>query len=138
VGHFDPAGERCRRERLWLSQRVDGTLSHFERRRLDRHLARCPDCRAFEALLVDVTDALRTAPPEVPLSSLRLPVRRRASLQVRAALALACVGLAAIGFSVSGSVQTRPEVVQNTPPLSVDDHAKDPGVPPPPVFLPHL
>jgi anti-sigma factor RsiW len=115
--------EPCRRERLWLSQRLDGTLTPFERLRLERHLARCPDCRGFERRLSDVTWALRTAPLELPARSVHLLRPRRSGLRLSAVFAAA-----ACAIVVAGAAPPVPEIGGGRL-LIVDDYAKDPPSP---------
>lgn len=52
--------------RARLSAYVDGDLSPRQRRRLERHAARCSDCRGTLRSLIRVIHALRTlpAPPD--------------------------------------------------------------------------
>jgi anti-sigma factor RsiW len=45
-----------------LSAYVDGELSPRQRRRLERHAARCPDCTGTLRSLLRVIHALRTLP----------------------------------------------------------------------------
>jgi anti-sigma factor RsiW len=45
-----------------MSAYVDGELSPRQRRRLERHAARCPDCTGTLRSLVRVIRALRTLP----------------------------------------------------------------------------
>jgi anti-sigma factor RsiW len=69
---------RCDRTRSLLSQRLDGAISDVERRAIDRHTARCADCRAFEAQSRWVTEELRAAPlHELRQAFVVAPVRAR-------------------------------------------------------------
>ncbi|HWQ24220.1 MAG TPA: zf-HC2 domain-containing protein [Gaiellaceae bacterium] len=90
----------CDRVRAQVSLRLDGELSQLESRMLDAHLARCAECRAYEAAVTAVTNELRAAPLE-PLPRpiavrrpRRLAVAARLQAGIAAALALAVVGLA--------------------------------------------
>jgi anti-sigma factor RsiW len=89
----------CDRVRSQISLRVDGELSQLESRMVDAHLLRCPECSAFEAGVVAVTEHLRTAPLE-PLAQpvvVRRPARTwvaRAQVGMAAALALVFFGAA--------------------------------------------
>jgi len=111
--------ELCRRERLWLSQRLDGTISPFERLRLERHLARCHRCREFERHLVDVTSTLRNAPLELPSLPVLTRRPRRPALRLGAAVAAAVCAVVIAGASapVPDFGAGRPEIV--------DDYVKD-------------
>lgn len=89
----------CDRVRAQISLELDGELSQFERAMLAAHLARCPDCRAYEAEVTAFTRALRAAPLE--RVETRVVVRRprrvaavRLPASVAAVLALAVVGVA--------------------------------------------
>lgn len=90
----------CDRVRAQVSLRLDGELSQLESRMLEAHLARCAECRAYEARVAAVTNELRAAPLE-PLPRpiavrrpRRLAVAARLQAGIAAALALAVVGLA--------------------------------------------
>jgi ferric-dicitrate binding protein FerR (iron transport regulator) len=91
---------RCERAQLWASLRLDGELSTVEEQLLERHLADCEACRAFEARIDAVTRRLRSAPAERPARRLRLPARgtfRMGLPRIRTALvAAAAVGLGAL------------------------------------------
>ena len=50
-------------------------LSTFEAALLDRHLRRCPSCRAFAASVACQTQLLRGAALEQPLRSVTIPAR---------------------------------------------------------------
>lgn len=95
-----PRSVVCDRVRSQISLRLDGELSQLESRMVAAHLGRCPECSAFEAGAVLVTEHLRSAPLE-PLSQpvvVRRPARTwiaRAQLGVAAALALVFFGAAA-------------------------------------------
>lgn len=38
---------RCERYQVWISDDIDGALAEKKKRRLEAHLSRCPDCRAY-------------------------------------------------------------------------------------------
>jgi anti-sigma factor RsiW len=89
----------CDRVRAQISQRLDGELSQLEARMLGSHLARCADCREYEADVARITADLRAA----PLERLERPIvirrpRRLSALRlqagVAAALAVAILGAA--------------------------------------------
>ena len=70
----------CDRVRAQISLELDGELSQLERAMLTSHLARCTDCRVFEAEVTAFTHALRAAPLEtlsVPISIAQAPLRSR-------------------------------------------------------------
>ena len=53
-----------------LSEHIDNSLSDGERARVEGHLLRCPDCRAFRETLKATTDAVRQLPrAAAPLSA---------------------------------------------------------------------
>src|SRR5690242_3964885 len=66
-------GQLCARARFWASLRVDDELSELEGALLDAHLARCAECREFEAAAAGSATLLRAAPleavPQVVLPS---------------------------------------------------------------------
>jgi anti-sigma factor RsiW len=65
-----PRSVVCDRVRSQVSLRLDGELSQLESRMVEAHLARCAECRAFEAGAAKVSELLRAA----PLEPLRQPV----------------------------------------------------------------
>jgi predicted anti-sigma-YlaC factor YlaD len=94
----------CERTRGWLSLRLDGELSDFERVLMEAHLRCCEPCRAFAAEAEGFTAALRDAPPErleQPVELPRAPRRPARTIQVAAAAAAMLVA-AGVG-SVLGS-----------------------------------
>jgi ferric-dicitrate binding protein FerR (iron transport regulator) len=111
---------RCERARHWASLRLDGELSSIEGQLLDRHLASCEECRAFDDGIAYATAHLREAPPETPRRRVSLPARlrsrfpvegRRTALVAAAALALgALLGSALQGPSPSQSPASEPQV----------------------------
>jgi predicted anti-sigma-YlaC factor YlaD len=94
----------CERTRGWLSLRLDGELSEFERALMDAHLSCCAECRAFEADTAALTFALRSAPPEHLAEPVALPQpRRRPARAIQVAAAAAAVLVAASVGSIFGS-----------------------------------
>lgn len=88
----------CDRVRAQISLRLDGELSELELRMLESHVARCPECAAFEADVVATTTALREAPLE-PLERpvvLRRPARRVSAMGMQVGVA-AAVAIAVLG-----------------------------------------
>ena len=69
----------CERIRRLASIQLDGELSEFGTRRLDRHLNDCPPCREFATSVTATTNALRrSGPPASPpgaAPSARTPAR---------------------------------------------------------------
>jgi predicted anti-sigma-YlaC factor YlaD len=87
----------CIRAREAVSLRLDGELPELDRARLDAHLRRCDDCRAFAASAAAVAVELRNAALE-PVPALvfapreRRPRVRAASLAAAVAVVAAVVG----------------------------------------------
>lgn len=105
---------RCERSREWVSLRLDAQLSTFEAALLERHLRRCPSCRAFAARATMQTQLLRGAALEQPSRPVVVPARpghaagrkampALASALVAAAAAAALVLVPAPGGSGSGA-----------------------------------
>jgi predicted anti-sigma-YlaC factor YlaD len=99
----------CDRARAWVSLDLDGGLSTFEKRLLDRHLDTCDPCHAFAEESAQFTLVLRDAALEPAHVVVELP-RRRGSV-VSSALAgvgsVAAVAAAAIlAFGSHSSTQT--------------------------------
>lgn len=96
-------GQLCTRARFWASLRVDGELSELEGALLDAHLARCADCREFQAAATGSATLLRTAPLE-SAAQVTLPARRgsRSGAVLAAAGAAALVGAAILAGLVHG------------------------------------
>ena len=87
----------CDRVRAQISLRLDGELSQLESRMLGSHLARCADCREYEADVVRITTELRSA----PLERMEIPVvirrpRRLSALRLQAGVA-AALAVAVLG-----------------------------------------
>jgi anti-sigma factor RsiW len=72
----------CDRVRAQISLELDVDLSQVERAMLRKHLARCPECRSFEAAVRAFTAELREAAPELPSRPVVVsrPARRRAGM----------------------------------------------------------
>lgn len=99
----------CDRARAWVSLDLDGGLSTFEKRLLDRHLDGCGSCRAFAEESARFTLALREAALEPAHVDLELP--RRHGLAVSNALAgvgsvaaIAAAAIIAFGSQASSQV----------------------------------
>lgn len=91
------ASPECSKAREWAALAPDGALSRLEGMALERHLARCPDCRAFAVTVRWLAGALaaeqlEAAPPIRRRLRGRLG-RRRAGHRVIVAGAVAAVGL---------------------------------------------
>ena len=89
----------CDRVRAQVSLRLDGELSQLESRMLDSHLARCADCREYDADVTRITRELRAAPLEAMDNPIVIRRPRRVSalrLQAGVAAALAVAVLGAI------------------------------------------
>ena len=89
----------CQRVRAQVSLQLDAELSQLEIRMLEAHLARCSDCREFEADVAEFTAELRAAPLEPLAQPVVIPHRRRfsvigAQVGVAAVMALAIAGVA--------------------------------------------
>jgi hypothetical protein len=99
---------RCDRARQWSSLRVDGELSELEEALLDKHLAACAACSAFEARLRSATQFLRTAPPETPQIRVRMPAPQPVNFPVAWRVAVVAIAVAAAAGSLVGSTLQRP------------------------------
>lgn len=91
-----------------LSLSLDQELSPIERRKLERHLAGCPDCGRKGASVEAITLTLRTLPLEAPSVSVlpHLPRRRRVArsgLPAAAAAIVASLGLVVLQGSAGAS-----------------------------------
>jgi hypothetical protein len=97
-------GQLCARARFWASLRVDDELSELEGALLDAHLARCADCRAFQATAAGSAGLLRYA-PLVALTPLRVDVPRSPQRMLfGAAAAAVLVGAALLAGFVHGAI----------------------------------
>lgn len=79
MGMRSNPADHCAHARQQISLRVDSELSEFEGVLLDKHLERCAGCHAFAEGLADTTAALRAAPLEEPVLSIRVRSRRTAA-----------------------------------------------------------
>lgn len=94
---------------------MDGELSQLERRMVESHLARCAECHAYAADVVEFTERIRSE----PLAVLGKPIAVRR--QRRLATAQLHVGVAAAAAIVALGIGTRlatPEEPQPGPQLS--------------------
>lgn len=89
----------CERVRSQISLQLDGELSELERRMMEAHLIRCPDCGAFWSDVAGFTQSLRDAPLEHLQQRVIVQEPRRVSSawvqsSVAAAVAIVSLGLA--------------------------------------------
>lgn len=89
----------CERVRAQTSLRLDGELSELERRLMESHLTRCPECGAFEQDVARLTQSLRDAPLERSRNPVVIHAPRRVSFAhiqggVAAAVAVVVFGIA--------------------------------------------
>jgi predicted anti-sigma-YlaC factor YlaD len=107
---------RCERARQWSSLRLDGELSELEESLLDRHLASCRSCLAFDGRLRSAAYAIRETPAEAPLVPFRIPVhpRPRVTVPTGRRLAVAAVAAALALGSLVGSQLYRPAADNGT------------------------
>jgi anti-sigma factor RsiW len=111
-----------------------------ERRRFERHLARCPACRRHDAALREGVATLRTAAPVMPSAGFRRRLearlaaerigwaRRRAPLALRLAAGL----LAAVAMTLLATEATprsRARAAPALPPVAFPKPVVNPGVP---------
>jgi hypothetical protein len=97
--------EACERFRGSVSLGLDGMLSTFETRLLERHLETCADCRGFAAAVTEQTAQLRTAALEAAprvAAAVDVPAAGR---QGRSAV-LAAAGAAAVVAAMLSFVST--------------------------------
>jgi ferric-dicitrate binding protein FerR (iron transport regulator) len=91
----------CDRARAWVSLDLDGGLSTFEKRLLDRHLDACGECHSFAEGAAQLTVQLRAAPLEPAHLAITLPRRRSvipsAIAGIGAAAAVAAAAVLAFG-----------------------------------------
>jgi anti-sigma factor RsiW len=96
----------CEPVREIISASLDGEATMIERKRAERHMARCADCRAFARTLDLMIGSVRAAPPLVPMGPPAVAARagrRRRSLGTRVVAAAAgFAAVAAIGAGVAG------------------------------------
>jgi hypothetical protein len=108
--------ESCDRARRWVSLALDEGLSDIETRLLRAHLARCSDCRVFEASVSSVTGTLRSADLVTLAAPITLPVRRQRFGTLRVASASAAAAAAAVAaFGVLGLVSSNEQVRSSFP-----------------------
>ncbi|MGH7542205.1 MAG: zf-HC2 domain-containing protein [Gemmatimonadota bacterium] len=110
----------CDRTRDLISTALDGRLHDLERRFLDAHVRRCPECKAFAEETEWFTQVMRTAEPLRPGAPVTLP-RRRRGVQVRtiaSASAAAIVLVLAGGVALTAPVQDNPERALVAPAVS--------------------
>src|SRR5438105_12262810 len=86
----------CERGREWISLRLDGELAELAQKMLDSHLARCPECRAFEAEAAATTRLVRATPLELLAQPISLPRGRRLALSMRRVSAVAASAAAVV------------------------------------------
>jgi anti-sigma factor RsiW len=105
----------CERGREWISLRLDGELPELAQKMLDSHLARCADCRAFEADVVSTTGLVRATPLQQLERPVALPAGRRLVFTTRrltavaASAAAVALGLAAfLNLPSSGPLAAGP------------------------------
>src|SRR4051794_41961672 len=91
-------GPDCERARALASLRVDGEVSKFESRLLDRHLGRCDECGVFAAAVAEQSRVLRATPLVSFRATLTFPRRR----DPRRVLQLAAVAFAAAALGARG------------------------------------
>ena len=91
----------CEQAAQWASLDLDGELSRFERKMLDRHLSRCPRCSEESHRTAVLTAVLRSQ----PLEEVRIPVtvtrRRQRVGMVQRVVAVAAMAAVAVWFGVS-------------------------------------
>ncbi len=78
----------CYKSRQWISQAEDGLLPADRIVALEKHLARCPECRAHRDELAQARRLLRATAPELPDNfEWKLQLRLNRTLQENAAAA---------------------------------------------------
>jgi ferric-dicitrate binding protein FerR (iron transport regulator) len=87
----------CERAHVWAALLPDGELSLFERRLLDAHCLRCPECRRLRDDIGSMTAIVRTAPLAEMSHRVRVPNQRVRSWRPAAGV-LASGGAAALAF----------------------------------------
>ena len=101
------------------SVHLDGELTELDEARLEVHLARCAECRAFVETGRSVTSTLRTAEAETLSFPIALPSARWSYTRVlQAGAAAVAVGAVAL-FGASGSLLTRNTSSSPSPTASV-------------------
>lgn len=96
---------------------LDAEVSELDRRLVAAHLARCAECRAFEASVRQLTRELREAPLESPRQPISLPrLPRRVALATAQASAAATVLIAILGaFTQFGVQEQQSRTAASTP-----------------------
>lgn len=99
----------CDRARTYVSLRLDGELSEFERALLESHLESCSACRTFALEAAEITETLRNGELERLQRPLVLPRRvhaglRRVQLGAAAAVVVTIVGAGALVGSVRSPI----------------------------------
>ncbi len=100
----------CDRARTYVSLRLDGELSEFERALLESHLESCGSCRAFAIEAADITAELRAAALHRLERPIVLPARvhaglRRLQVGAAAAVVVTVVGAGAVVGTVRSPVE---------------------------------
>jgi anti-sigma factor RsiW len=96
----------CQRAEELLSDHLEGSLHQILGAELERHLARCEDCRRLREALAEVVAALRTTPElEAPVGlaerAVLAALARRRTVEIRPALVLPhWLNAAAAGFAL--------------------------------------
>lgn len=98
--------DTCNHWRQLASCRLDGELTEFEARGLERHRARCADCATWACDLGDLVDAIQMSEPARPreLVSLRLLRHRTRAMPafVAASASIGAAFLAVIAIALPG------------------------------------
>jgi predicted anti-sigma-YlaC factor YlaD len=97
----------CDRVRSQISLELDNELSQLERAMVEAHVARCPDCLAYQTEVTAFTGALRAAPLEPMESPIALRAPRRAVVARLQAGAAAAVALVALGVAAQIAMEPR-------------------------------
>jgi anti-sigma factor RsiW len=113
----------CERALIWAALLPDGELSRFERRLLEVHLARCPDCARHADQFAAIVEVVRDTPRESPFAPVRVVRRPRFGRHGLGRLALggsaAAAAVAALAFTLTTTVGRSPSGSQPTAPLIV-------------------
>lgn len=108
-----PRPLNCERVRSQISMAFDAEVSELDRRLVRAHLARCPECHAFESSVRDFTEELRAAPLERlerPIVLAQRRSRRRAWLTTAEVSAAATV---LIGLGVMSQLEASDPQARN-------------------------
>jgi hypothetical protein len=117
----------CRDLALRLDDSLDGRLDALQRKSVQEHLGRCPDCRQLHEHAVAVRDAVRKLSPPAPHpgfmdQALSRATRTAASAawpRRRAVLGMALAASLVLGVAVGAFLTARPDPVQ-TVALTID------------------